>query len=298
MTAVAHQAARNGTYFGVHSLTRPDGAELRFTVEGEAGGQALPDLVCVFIHGWQADGSIWAAHAKSVQAVGNVRSVRYDQRGHGSSTSGAAKPSVSLLAQDLAAVIRATTPPGVPVLLVGHSLGGMTVLDLAASRPELFRSTVYAVVLIATTSGQLDLSSRGHPPFKRLVGLGRNGIAALCLKIPRAAELLRDLIRPRPYQQPPIEITASWYRALMAHNVTGRLAALRGVDVHILVGEADRQIPPIHALRLAGQVEGAVVHVVPNAGHRLPTEQPEPVRQVLIQACKDAVRRGMPVRCS
>ncbi|EGX59215.1 MULTISPECIES: alpha/beta fold hydrolase [Streptomyces] len=281
-------------------LTRPDGARLALYIDGPD----TPDLVVVFAHGWQAAASIWERHADELmRRHPGIRVVRYDQRGHGASTPGSEEPSISLLADDLRAIVQDQAPDGLPVILVGHSMGGMAVLALAADHPQLFDDQVVAVVLAATTSGALDLAAPLNPVHRRLLGLTRHAMAALCLRAPRPAERVRDLVRPRPYPQPPIDIAARWYRALMTHDVTTRLEALRRVRVHLVVGEADRHIPPVHAVRLAAQIPGAVVHLVPRGGHRLPTQHPREVQAVLVRACTEAldrvtVRPGAPRRQS
>ena len=45
-----------------------------------------------------------------------------------------------------------TAPEG-PVVLVGHSMGGMTVMSLAGQHPDVVRERVVAVALIATSAG-------------------------------------------------------------------------------------------------------------------------------------------------
>ena len=60
-------------------------------------------------------------------------------------------------------MIDAVAPTG-PLMLVGHSMGGMTIMALASQRPELFDERVYGVALIATTAGGLATGPLGLPP--------------------------------------------------------------------------------------------------------------------------------------
>ncbi|MEY9840676.1 alpha/beta fold hydrolase [Streptacidiphilus sp. EB103A] len=266
-------------------LLRPDGARLALYVDGPAD----PDLVLVLAHGWQAAASVWDEHVRHLSRP-RTRIVRYDQRGHGDSTAGRALPSIPLLADDLKAVIAATAPGRLPVLVAGHSMGGMAVLALAAQHPHLIGGKVTAALLAAaTTSGGLDLAAPRHPPLRRLVGITRHAMAAMCISAPAPAGRIRELLRPRPYPQPPIEHTARWFRAIMRHDVAGRIEALGRIPVHILVGDDDQTIPPVHALRLAAQIPSSRLHVVADGGHRLPTEHPEAFLTALEQACADAL---------
>ncbi|WP_327359619.1 alpha/beta fold hydrolase [Streptomyces sp. NBC_01304] len=266
-------------------LQRADGARLALYVDGPDD----PDLVIVLSHGWQAAASLWDEHVRQLPRP-RTRIVRYDQRGHGNSTSGRALPSIPLLADDLNAVITATAPGRLPVLVVGHSMGGMAALSFAAQFPHLIGDKVTSALLVATTGGDLDLTAAHHPPLTRLVGLSRHAMAAVAIHAPRPAARIRELVRPRPYAQPPIDIAGRWFKALMSHDVAQRLDALSRIPVHILVGDSDQTIPPVHALRLAAQIPTAQLHVIAGGGHRIPTQHPAEFLAALEQACDDALR--------
>lgn len=268
-------------------LQRPDGARLSLYTDGPDD----PDLVVVMAHGWQAAASVWDELVRQFPRSG-TRIVRYDQRGHGKSTTGRAQPSIPLLADDLKTVIAATAPGRVPVVLVGHSMGGMACLALAAQHPQLIGDKVTAAVLAATTSGGLDRSARHHPPITRLVGVTHRAMASLCIRAPRTAYRIRELVRPRPYPQPPMDISAFWFRALLEHDVSEQLDALSRIPVHVLVGDSDHNIPPVHSLRLAAQIPTARLHVVAGGGHRLPTGHPEAFLAAIEHACVDALPAG------
>ncbi len=46
--------------------------------------------------------------------------------------------------------------PDGPVVLVGHSMGGMTIMAFAERHPELFEDRVVGVGLVSTTAGGLQ----------------------------------------------------------------------------------------------------------------------------------------------
>ena len=80
--------------------------------------------------------------------------------------------SIDRLAADLDLVIKAGHPPeGMPVVLVGHSMGGMTIMALAGRNPALFGTKIIGVVLISTAAGRLDAGSPWMPGPLRLVTL-------------------------------------------------------------------------------------------------------------------------------
>ncbi len=105
-------------------VTTPDGVPLAVR---EVGPESAP-LTVVFAHGFCLRmGSFHFQRARLSEQWGDqVRMVFYDQRGHGQS--GEAPPdtyTVEQLGQDLESVLAVMAPRG-PVVLVGHSMGGMT----------------------------------------------------------------------------------------------------------------------------------------------------------------------------
>ena len=81
--------------------------------------------------------------------------VIYDQRSHGrSERAPRASCTIDQLGHDLAAVLRALAPDG-PLVLVGHSMGGMTIMALAEQQPELFAERVLGVAFLATSAAEV-----------------------------------------------------------------------------------------------------------------------------------------------
>ena len=67
-----------------HTVAAFDGAELHVQEDG------APDapVTLVLAHGWTLSARAWRAQAEALAAGGDVRVLRYDQRGHGASTRG------------------------------------------------------------------------------------------------------------------------------------------------------------------------------------------------------------------
>ena len=92
-----------------------------------------------------------------------MRCVWVDQRGHGRSGRGSeGSHDIDRLGVDLEQVLAAAAPEG-PVVVVGHSMGGMTVLALADQRPDLFDDRVVGAGLLCTSSGGLAAVPLGLP---------------------------------------------------------------------------------------------------------------------------------------
>ncbi len=115
------------------------------------GTAVAPTLV--FIHGYALNLDCW--HFQRAHFRGSRRMVFYDQRSHGrSQRSSPGHATIDQLGDDLHTVLDHVVPDG-PVVLVGHSMGGMTIMAFAESYPELFSERVAGVALVSTTAGGL-----------------------------------------------------------------------------------------------------------------------------------------------
>ena len=102
-----------------------DGTRLHVEVDGPAPrAKTQPPVTVLFCHGLGLTQDSWHFQRRDMSDLGRL--VFWDQRGHGRSGRGAPEDAtIDQLGDDLHAVLRATAPSG-PVVLVGHSMGGMT----------------------------------------------------------------------------------------------------------------------------------------------------------------------------
>ena len=108
-----------------------DGVPLHVEIEGDDNAP----LTIVFVHGFTLSMDCWHFQRRDLDDVGRL--VFYDQRSHGASGRSARKhATIDQLGRDLGTVLAAVAPRG-PVVLVGHSMGGMTLLALADQHPEI-----------------------------------------------------------------------------------------------------------------------------------------------------------------
>ena len=148
---------------GCFRCSRRDSDGVQIHAEVDEGPRKTPTVV--FIHGWVETLDVW--HYQRLALRNKVRMVFVDLRSHGlSERSHGHNSSIEQLADDLIVVIAALVPKG-PIILVGHSLGGMTIMGLADVKPELFGKRVKGVVLVATSSGKLARSSPAPLPAVR-----------------------------------------------------------------------------------------------------------------------------------
>jgi len=287
----------------VVAVPTPDGATLHATVDGRGGAP----VTVVMAHGWTLAQAAWDDVAELLTprvAAGELRVVRYDQRGHGRSTWGDADITIDQLGEDLAVLLDRLAPTG-PVILAGHSMGGMTIMALAAARPELFGDRVRGVALVSTAAG--DLTSDPRSPGGRMARVSPR-VLNLLLGGARVVERLRQLVPPEhPRHQKMVRsllygadateemvlagaqiMHASTLRsfiefmpALDSHDKREELAALSRVPVEIFVGDSDKLTPRRHGRMLAEALPDAELHVVERTGHMLTQERAQLVADAI-----------------
>jgi pimeloyl-ACP methyl ester carboxylesterase len=222
-----------------------------------------------------------------------ARLVRYDHRNHGRSGHSHKTIDVQTLAGDLADVVEQTAPRG-KVLLVGHSMGGMTILALAHDHPELFTDRVAGVGLLATGAGHYIDGHRIEDLFR---WVARASLLAPGLLLMRVLAPVLEQIRPRRTHRmrgatkrlmfgttdadpstiamvqdllegPPLSTMASLQGALLRHDMVHPLEQLRDLPVLVLTGSDDRLTRPEHSKRMAADIgPSADLVVVAGAGH-------------------------------
>lgn len=275
----------------VRTVTTGDGVPLAV----EAAGPDDAARAVVLAHGWTLTRTSWRPVVDRLRRVRpDLLVVTYDHRDHGDSGQtpsrrpGAAG-SIARLADDLADVVR-SLPADVPVVLGGHSMGGMTVLALAGRHPDVVRDRVRGIVLVNTAAG--ELSRRPVVALvMRLLALAPPGLRVPRLPAPVArrlgygAEAPRDLVAQvrRGVRAPTARSVGTWFRALMELDETGSLSRLEQVPVTVLAGEADRLTPSTHARRIREALPHARLEVVPGTGHMLLFEHPDTVSEHLLQ---------------
>jgi pimeloyl-ACP methyl ester carboxylesterase len=289
----------------VAAVRTQDGALLHAVVDGSDDAP----VTVVLAHGWTLAQAAWDDVAELLTpriAAGALRLIRYDQRGHGRSTWGryaddVGELTIDQLGADLGELLDELAPTG-PVVLAGHSMGGMTIMCLAAARPELFGDRVAGVALVSTSAG--DLAPAGRTLAERLQLRLAPGMVTVAIGGARALERVRQLLPPsHPRHRKmvrellygadateemviagaeimhasTVRAFAAFYPALGAHDKRTELDALRSVPVEILVGDSDKLTPQRHSRQLAEALPDARLHLVERTGHMLTQERPQVV---------------------
>ncbi|MFD4629967.1 alpha/beta fold hydrolase [Streptomyces sp. NPDC058284] len=296
-----------------------DGTELAYEVEEveEGSGQssrrrrlfgrrAPAPFTVVFSHGYCLNQDSW--HFQRAALRGVVRAVYWDQRSHARSGRGVdqlerkAPVSIDQLGRDLKAVIDAAAPEG-PLVLVGHSMGGMTTMALADQFPELIRERVVGVALVGTSSGQLGEVNFGLPVAgmnavrrvlpgllralgsqAELVEKGRRATADLFAGVIKRYSFSQKDVDPaiarfaeRMIEATPIDVVAEFYPAFAEHDKAEALKHFAELPVLVLAGDKDLVTPSEHSEAIAQRLPDAELVLVPDAGHLVMLEHPEVV---------------------
>jgi len=119
-------------------------ADARLYVERRGGGDGLP---LVLTHGWGLDSTIWDYASRDLGQTHPL--IVWDLPGLGRSRVKPAGVTLPAFARDLRRVIEHSGQPR--VVLVGHSIGGMTIQTLVRDDPGFVRDHVAGIVLINTT---------------------------------------------------------------------------------------------------------------------------------------------------
>ncbi|MGY1623600.1 alpha/beta fold hydrolase [Geodermatophilus sp. SYSU D00965] len=289
---------------GSRTVRTDDGVDLHVEVDGEA---ASP-LTVVLSHGFTARLAEWALQRATLRS--RARLVLWDQRGHGrSGWTPLTRATIDRTGRDLGQVLDAVVPAG-PVVLAGHSMGGMSILALARQRPELFGDRVVGVFLLATSAGGLVRTG--------LVGLGvrllrRLGLLPAYLRLLQALAPLLERFRRRgtaigrwytrrylfgrddadPTQvrmvqelleETPLPVTMAFYATFLEHDESAALPVLGRVPVTVVAATHDRLTPVDHGHRLAAGIgASAELVVVPGAGHSVNLTRREVVDAAFLQ---------------
>ena len=283
-------------------VTTPDGVPLAVR---EVGPQNAP-LTVVFAHGFSLRmGSFHFQRARlSEQWGAQVRMVFYDQRGHGQS--GEASPdtyTVEQLGQDLESVLAVMAPRG-PVVLVGHSMGGMTVLSHARQYPQRYPTRIVGAAIIASAAEGVSRSPLGeilkNPALEavqftaryapKTVHRFRGAARSVIGPILRAASFGDEKISPsvvafseRMMHDTPIATLVEFLHALEVHDETAGLVTLRKVPTLIACGDRDLLTPAEYSREMAAALPKSELVIVGGAGHLVQLEQPEIIDDALVR---------------
>jgi non-heme chloroperoxidase len=272
-----------------HAVTTPDGAVLH-VVERGVGAPI------VLVHGYTLRVAVWTLQLERWPSRGR-RIVAYDQRGHGASTVGTDGITASAMAADLRTVLERLDLRD--AVVVGHSLGGMVLQQLALDHPDAVAARVRRLVLLSTAArGTAWAGSRLTAPLTGLIEraggaygrltpgvMSRRELGFFLAAIgvgPRAPAWIVERSQELTASCAPATIAAAG-QVLLRFDVSAAVGAIT-TPTTVLCGRADRLTPPRESVRLAERIPGARLEVVAGAGHLLMLEAPHRFEEVVLGA--------------
>jgi pimeloyl-ACP methyl ester carboxylesterase len=269
-----------------HQIPAADGGSLHVLERGS--GRPL-----VLIHGISLQAAVWSPQLH--QLANRYRVLAMDVRGHGRSQAGADGFGRKAAARDLATVLDHFDLDD--AVIVGHSMGGMILMEFAGEFPDQLAKRVAGLVFMDTAAYQL-LPSPALPVAR---ALGRHvkqrfesgrpvpqppfgdddfswAFARLAFGQQPSAKAIGQV--RRFLEEMPQSTAVPSYIDLLDHDARRVLAATHTPSL-VLVGSRDLLTPVFAARRVAGILPHARLEVVPGAGHQLMQERPDEVAALL-----------------
>jgi pimeloyl-ACP methyl ester carboxylesterase len=282
-----------------HTVVTGDGVSLAV----RSCGSGAPAATVVFVHGFCNSMESFHFQRRDLESRwgSGIRLVFFDQRGHGRSGEPSTEScTVPRLGRDLLEVIAACAPAG-PLILVGHSMGGMAILAAAAHDANLFTTRVRAVALLSTTAAEVTAAGVAQLLRNPAVDGFRMAARTAPALVQAGRVTARHLITPLLYvssfhgdvsptlsrfttsmiDRTPVETIVKFLRALEIHDESAALPRLAPLPSLILGGTHDMVIPFRNSQALARALPNADLIGVTDAAHMVHLQYPDLVGAAL-----------------
>lgn len=227
--------------------------------------------VVLFLHGLGGSRLAWEPQLESLSDM--FRCVAWDLPGYGRSA-----PLTDLtfpaIVESIVGLLDALGAERAHV--VGLSFGGQQALHLALGHPDRVGRLV-----LADTSARFGADGTDPEAWMRL---RLDPLDAGITPAEMAAPVLDSITAPgwagperdraiHAFAQIPSEGLRAAVRCLPSHDVSARLGEITAPAL-VLVGELDEETPVAYAETLRDGIPGAVLEIIPGAGHLTPSETP------------------------
>ncbi|WP_080794466.1 alpha/beta fold hydrolase [Corynebacterium pacaense] len=305
-----HSRTRKPGLVGVdfEGTVSSDGLEISTYVVGPDDAEAT----VVFIHGFTLAAEVFYMQVDYLRTnFPGVRSLLIDARGHGQT--GPVAPALCTVegtAHDVLAAIREHAPTG-PLILVGHSLGGLTALNLIKNADHELASRISGLVLVATSIE--SLSAQGLPQVlaspiaDRVRGTAEASPGDAAKFREYASQFLAPTLATAVFHRPtnwkviefhaamihetPLETFVGFFDDLQEHDELDAAAALEDVDGFVIAGEKDNVTPLGQAERICELWPKAHLQIAADAGHMIPLEAPMILNNAIAALLRGISRR-------
>jgi pimeloyl-ACP methyl ester carboxylesterase len=196
------------------------------------------------------------------------------------------------------------------IVLVGHSMGGMTVLSHARQYPEHYGGRIVGAALISTAAEGVARSPLGeilkNPAVEafrftarsapKLMHRGRNVSRSLIGPVLRAASFSDlhvsrslDAFSQRMMNGTPIATLVGFLHALEVHDETPGLWTLLRIPTLIACGDHDLITPDEYSRKMAASLPRSELVIVSGASHLALLDKPEAINDGLVRLVNRAI---------
>ena len=194
-------------------------------------------------------------------------------------------------------------------MLVGHSMGGMTILSHARQFPQHYGSRVVGAALISSAAEGVARSPLGeilkNPALEavrfaaryspRLVHRARGSARSLIGPVLRTAAYGDENVSPavvafseKMIHDTPIETMVEFLHALEVHDESAGVMVLAKIPTMIACGDRDLLTLVANSRSMAAAMPKCELVIVPGAGHLVELERPEIIDDALVRLVERA----------
>ena len=249
-----------------------DGVRIYWHEQGEGD-----PLLLIMGLGWASD--MW--HRATPEFSPKYRTILFDNRGIGRSDFPPGPYSISVMADDAAAVLDAAGVESAHVF--GHSMGGMIAQELALRHPRRVRS----LILGGTNCGGENVVRAQPEALGVLTATVTNPVDAFWALAPyiydpsTPREKIKEDLEVKIRSFPSRESYLAQLQAIMSWESLARLNSIR-VPTLVIHGETDQLIPIGNADILASEIPGAKLVKLAGASHVFMTDRPQEAARTIL----------------
>jgi pimeloyl-ACP methyl ester carboxylesterase len=242
----------------------------------EARGEGRP---LILVHGAGGASTYWFNQFSGLS--GELRVIAIDLPGHGKSEPLKGKPSIEQYANHVDDFVREMKLG--KVVLLGHSMGGLVVQQIALKHPEILEKLV-----IVDSSAKFPGRSGSTGSYRRGGSIDVNAIASSLfsqktLGKTDATSLMRQITQGMAPDFA-LSVLMRDFELAGTADFTGRLKAI-SVPTLIVHG-ADDIIPTSSAKFLHENIKGSRLEIIPDAGHMVMMEKPDEFNAAVMRFVK------------
>ncbi len=244
----------------------------KVSLEVEQRGTGDPSLV--FLHYWGGTHRTWNKVVAELQS--SYRTITYDMRGWGKSEAAENGYSISVLADEAAALIEHFKLSN--YVLIGHSMGGKIAQLLASRNPPGLVGLVLVAPATPTPSRMPEEAKQQqiHAYDSRETVLQTIAFLSAGSPDPETVEqIVQDSLSGTP------EAKLAWPTAAMLEDISSELPRIT-VPTLVIAGEEDRlDSVEQHRREVVARIPGARLEIIAHSGHLLPIDEPVPTARAI-----------------